>query len=144
MSDTLDPEQRHRTMSHIRAKNTTPELVVRRFLHGLGFRFRLHVKELPGKPDLVLPQYRTIILVHGCFWHGHQSCKYFRYPKTNLEYWQPKIQKNIARDCLSQIQLEEAGWTVLIVWECELKSDTVGRCTDLATVIDPTKAKRSE
>lgn len=110
-------------MSHIKSINTSPELMVRRYLHAQGLRFRLHVKDLPGKPDIVLSKYHTVIFVHGCFWHGHEGCKYFRYPKSRLEYWKPKIEKNILRDAKVLETLRGMGWTVLIVWECQLKRD---------------------
>lgn len=112
-------------MSKIKAKNTSPELVVRRFLYSHGFRYRVHQKDLPGKPDIVLPKYRTVIFVHGCFWHGH-SCKIgsgLRKPKSNTDYWIPKIEKNIARDKENQRMLESDGWKVIVIWECDVKHE---------------------
>lgn len=107
-------------MARIKQKNTTPELVVRRFLHGLGMRFRLHPRDLPGRPDIVLPKYRAIVFVHGCFWHGH-SCRAGRPASTNTEYWEPKIAANVARDSRKASQLEAMGWQVFAIWECETK-----------------------
>lgn len=123
MPDILTPQQRHECMSHIRAKNTKPEVIVRQYLYAAGFRFRIHVKKLPGCPDLVLPKYRTCIFVNGCFWHGHRGCRYATRPKSNAEFWQTKIQNNIRRDELSVQALETMGWKVITVWECDLKKD---------------------
>ena len=109
-------------MAAIRGKDTKPEMVVRRFLHRAGFRFRLHVKDLPGKPDIVLPRYRTVILVHGCYWHRHPGCHFATTPKTNSAFWLDKFEKNVERDRRNVEQLEKAGWRVIIAWECEVKS----------------------
>ena len=109
-------------MAAIRGKDTEPEMVVRRFLHRAGFRFRLHVENLPGRPDIVLPKYRTVILVHGCYWHRHQGCHLATTPKTNSAFWLDKFEKNVARDRRNIEQLEKAGWRVIVVWECEVKS----------------------
>ena len=119
----MTPQQRHDCMSHIRAKNTKPEVLVRQYLQAAGFRFRIHVNKLPGCPDVVLPKYRTCIFVNGCFWHGHHGCRYATRPKSNAEFWQTKIQNNIRRDELSAQALEIMGWKVVTVWECELKKD---------------------
>ena len=108
-------------MSRIRSKDTKPEMIVRKFLHGQGFRYRLHVKDLPGKPDIVLPKYKTVIFIHGCFFHGHKDCKYFVVPKTRTEWWVNKINGNIANDAKAFEALNKLGWKVLEVWECELK-----------------------
>jgi DNA mismatch endonuclease (patch repair protein) len=108
-------------MSRIRSRNTKPEILVRKFLFAHGFRYRLHDKKLPGTPDIVLPKYRTVIFVHGCFWHGHQSCRYFVIPKTKTEWWLNKINRNIANDIKSAGMLKERGWRVINIWECELK-----------------------
>ena len=108
-------------MSRIRSKDTKPEMIVRKFLHGQGFRYRLHVKDLPGKPDLVLPKYKTVIFIHGCFFHGHKDCKYFVVPKTRTDWWMNKINGNIANDAKAFKALNELGWKVLEIWECELK-----------------------
>lgn len=107
-------------MSGIRGKNTKPELVLRKALHAAGFRYRLHVKNLPGKPDLVFPKYKAVIFVHGCFWHGH-DCRYFKLPASNREFWSAKIRANRKRDEQDKERLTEAGWRVLIVWECALR-----------------------
>ena len=108
-------------MSRIRSKDTKPEMIVRKFLHGQGFRYRLHVKDLPGKPDIVLTKYKTVIFVHGCFFHGHKDCKYFVVPKTRTEWWVNKINGNIANDAKAFEALQNLGWKVLEIWECELK-----------------------
>jgi DNA mismatch endonuclease (patch repair protein) len=116
----LISSSRSRNMAAIRGKDTLPELTVRRMLHGLGLRFRLHCRNLPGRPDIVLPRHRTVVLVHGCFWHRHEGCRYTTTPKTRLEFWQAKFDANVARDHRTRIALEEMGWRVLVVWECEL------------------------
>ncbi|WP_082517562.1 very short patch repair endonuclease [Variovorax sp. Root318D1] len=118
--DTLTPAKRSALMSRIRSKDTKPELAVRSILHGLGYRFRLHRKDLPGHPDIVLPRHRKIILVQGCFWHGH-TCRRASKPKSNESYWSTKISGNKARDARNRIALEQQGWTVLEVWECEVR-----------------------
>lgn len=119
--DVVDQVTRSRMMSGIRGKNTQPELKVRRFLHAHGYRFRLHKKDLPGNPDIVLPKLMTCIFVHGCFWHRHSGCQYSTMPTTRTEFWADKFKKNIERDARHQAALEAMGWIVLIVWECELK-----------------------
>lgn len=108
-------------MSGIRAKNTKPEMIVRKLLHSAGFRYRLHGRELPGKPDLVLRKHRTVIFVHGCFWHGHENCALFRLPKSRTDFWETKIHGNINRDSLHLEELANAGWRVALIWECALK-----------------------
>lgn len=120
--DVLTPEQRHINMSRIRSKKTKPEKAVRSVLHRLGYRFKLHVRDLPGSPDIVLPKYKTVIFVHGCFWHRHSGCKDASVPKTNTEKWLDKFSKNIARDKLAVELLEQCGWGVIIIWECEIKN----------------------
>lgn len=120
MVDRLSREARSLLMSKIGSRNTSPELRVRSMLHRLGYRFRVHRKDLPGKPDVVLAKYETAIFVHGCFWHGH-SCKVDKMPKSRTEYWAPKIAANRVRDVRKRVQLEALGWRVLEVWECELK-----------------------
>lgn len=122
MGDVHDAATRSYNMSRIRGKDTKPEMIVRKFLFAHGFRYRLHDKRLQGKPDLVLPKYKTVIFVHGCFWHGHEGCTYARLPESNIEFWQSKIAKNIINDKLHIAKLKESGWNVLIIWECELKS----------------------
>lgn len=121
MTDVMTPEQRHRCMSHIRGKNTKPEMIVRKYLFAQGFRYRLHVKALPGTPDIVLPKYRTVIFVNGCFWHGH-TCGSYHMPKTNIDYWTNKIEQNKRRDLRERIQLRNAGWHIIQIWECMLRS----------------------
>ena len=117
--DKISAEVRSRNMASIRSKNSKPELAVRSGLHQLGFRFRLHVRNLPGSPDIVLPRHRTVILVHGCFWHRHQGCKMAYTPKSRLDFWQEKFNRNMARDARAERQLKELGWQVMVVWECE-------------------------
>ena len=114
-------EQRARNMSAIKSKNTKPEIKVRKVLHSMGYRFRLHRKDLPGSPDIVLPKYKTVIFVHGCFWHRHKNCKYASTPKTRQEFWEAKFRENINRDKLNQENLSSKGWKIIIVWECEIK-----------------------
>ena len=114
-------EQRSRNMSAIKSKNTKPEIAVRKVLHSMGYRFRLHSKDLPGSPDIVLPKYKTVIFVHGCFWHRHENCKYASTPKTRQEFWEAKFRENINRDKLNQENLFSKGWKIIIVWECEIK-----------------------
>lgn len=118
--DTRTPEQRSRIMRSVRSRNTGPELIVRRALHALGLRFRLHKRELPGKPDIVLARHRTAIFVHGCFWHGHE-CSKGRLPKSRIAFWTDKIERNRKRDAESVTSLHSAGWRVLTVWQCETK-----------------------
>ena len=114
-------EQRSRNMSAIKSKNTKPEIAVRKLLHSMGYRFRLHRKDLPGSPDIVLPKYKTVIFVHGCFWHRHENCKYASTPKTRQEFWEAKFRDNINRDKLNQENLSSKGWKIIVVWECEIK-----------------------
>jgi DNA mismatch endonuclease (patch repair protein) len=120
MADKFSKETRSRIMSSIRGENTQPEMIVRRFLFSLGFRYRLHVKNLPGKPDIVLPKYKTVVFVHGCFWHGHENCKNFILPKTRKKWWKEKIEKNKLRDEKNEKLLKNEGWHVLKIFECEL------------------------
>ncbi len=119
--DKLTKEQRHRCMASIRSKDTKPEVLVRKYLFGRGFRYRLNHPRLPGHPDLVLRKYRTVIFVNGCFWHGHEGCKYFKLPKTNVEFWESKILRNRERDAETQKALARMGWHCITVWECQLK-----------------------
>ncbi len=119
--DKMTPEQRHRCMSSIRSKDTKPEMLVRRYLFSRGFRFRINVKRLPGPPDIVLRKYRTVIFVNGCFWHGHEGCRYFVLPKSNVDFWKDKIERNQKRDLKKRIELRDMGWHVIQVWECQLK-----------------------
>jgi len=119
--DSFSPEKRSEVMSRIRSKDTKPEFVVRRLLHRLGYRFRLHRRDLPGKPDIVLPKWNTVIFVHGCFWHGH-DCPRGVTPTSNVAYWTEKLRKNRDRDSRERAALEATGWRILIIWECELKN----------------------
>jgi DNA mismatch endonuclease (patch repair protein) len=121
MADVHDPKTRSYNMSRIKGKDTRPEMIVRKFLFSKGFRYRLHDKKLPGKPDIVLPKYKTVIFINGCFWHGHEGCKYFVLPKTRAEWWLNKIIGNISNDNRNIDALKAEGWNVIIVWECELK-----------------------
>lgn len=121
MADIKTKESRSYNMSRIAGKDTKPEELVRKYLFSKGFRYRKNVRKLPGTPDLVLPKYRTVIFVNGCFWHGHEGCKYFVWPKNNAEFWRQKIKTNISRDQRKEAQLRDRGWNVLIVWECELR-----------------------
>jgi DNA mismatch endonuclease (patch repair protein) len=121
MADVHSKEIRSYNMSQIKGKNTKPEMLVRRFLHANGFRYRLHVKDLPGRPDIVLPRYKTLIFVHGCFWHGHEGCKYFVVPKTKTEWWLNKINGNIANNKKAVKELRISSWKIIILWECDLK-----------------------
>lgn len=118
MADIVSPEKRSEMMSGIRGKDTKPEIIVRRLLHRLGYRFRLHRKDLPGRPDIVLPKWRTVIFVNGCYWHGHKNCHLFRPPKTRTEFWTNKIESNQTRDRRNQVALQDADWKVLVIWEC--------------------------
>ena len=164
MADKLTPEQRHRCMSHVRAKNTQPELWVRKYLYAHGFRYRLHVKRLPGKPDIVIRRLRTVILVNGCFWHGHTElplpspvedkrggvhCKYFVMPRTRTEFWTRKIERNKARDQEDRKALKLLGWNVIVIWECQLNQTEIREQTLRSLVLtlsqielDNAKSKR--
>lgn len=124
------PMTRSEMMSRIGAKNTAPELKIRRGLHRRGFRYRLHQKDLPGKPDIVLPRHNVVIMVHGCFWHGHSGCRYFRLPRSNSDFWQSKIQKNRDRDDRQIDQLVGLGWRVLVIWECATRNHPVEELVD--------------
>jgi DNA mismatch endonuclease (patch repair protein) len=120
--DSISKERRSWNMSRIRSKDTTPEKIVRSLLHHMGYRFRLHKNELPGKPDIVLPKYKTVLEVRGCYWHRHAGCKYAYIPKSNTEFWENKFQKNVERDRQNERKLKELGWKLMIVWECEIKN----------------------
>jgi DNA mismatch endonuclease, patch repair protein len=121
MVDRHSVRERSWNMSRIRSKDTTPEKLVRSLLHQSGYRFRTHYKTLPGKPDIVLPKYRTVIFVHGCFWHRHEGCKYSCTPASHEDYWGPKLIQNVVRDSKNEQGLRYLGWNVIVVWECELK-----------------------
>lgn len=126
MADVFEPAVRSYVMSRVKGKNTKPEKLVRSMLHRLGYRFNLHGKYrsevLPGRPDIVLPKYRVVIFVHGCFWHAHEGCKYFKIPETRVDFWREKLLGNRRRDRKHQTQLEDLGWKVLVIWTCRLKS----------------------
>lgn len=122
MADIFDKSKRSEIMSKISGKETKPEILVRKYLFAHGFRFRKNDKRLPGKPDIVLPKYKTVIFVHGCFWHGHEGCKKSKLPETRKEFWEEKINSNIERDKKNITILENTGWKVIVVWECELKN----------------------
>ena len=115
-------EQRSRNMSAIKSKNTKPEITVRKLLHSMGYRFRIHSKNLPGSPDIVLPKYKTVIFVHGCFWHRHENCKYASTPKTRQEFWNKKFTTNIDRDLVIQNKIKNLNWRSIVIWECETKN----------------------
>jgi DNA mismatch endonuclease (patch repair protein) len=132
MVDFLQPEQRSALMARVANRNTGPEVLVRRLLHATGYRFRLHRADLPGTPDIVLPRHKTVIFVHGCFWHGHTSCVRAKRPSTNQQFWHAKIDNNIRRDQQNQRALRKLGWQVLILWQCGLK--------DTASVLRSIKA----
>lgn len=121
MADVHNKEQRSFNMSRIKGKDTKPEMLLRKFLHANGYRYKLHDKKLPGKPDIVFPKYRTVIFVHGCFWHGHANCKYFTIPKTRTKWWTDKINRNKANDAKAIKALQKDDWKVIVVWECKLK-----------------------
>lgn len=125
MSDVLTPAQRHRNMAAIHSASTKPEIKLRHALWRQGFRYRVNDKRLPGKPDIVLPKYHTVVFIHGCFWHGHKGCKYYSVPKTNTEFWIAKVARNQERDQEEWRQLEAKGWYVIIVWECQLKKSKI-------------------
>lgn len=122
MADTMTPEERSRCMAAIKGKDTKPEMIVRKYLFSRGLRYRVQVKKLPGRPDIVLRKYKTVVFVDGCFWHGHEGCRYFRLPHTNVEFWQTKISRNKARDARNEAELTEKGWRVIRVWECEIRA----------------------
>ena len=119
--DTMTKEQRRKCMQSIHSKDTRPEMVVRKFLFSHGYRYRLHVKTLPGHPDIVMRRWRTVILVNGCFWHGHTDCPMFRMPRTNVDFWKAKIERNRLRDMRDRLVLRDMGWHVITLWECQLK-----------------------
>ena len=146
MADHFTPEQRRYCMSRIRGKDTKPEILVRKGLHARGFRFRLQDKKLPGRPDIALPKWGVAIMVNGCFWHGHKGCRYATRPKANVEFWEAKIARNRHRDEVTSAHLEALGWTVMTIWECELKGkETIeARLDSLAEDIRVAGAKRGE
>jgi len=121
MTDRISEARRSWNMSRIRGKDTKPEIAVRSMLHGLGYRFRLHRNDLPGRPDIVLPSRKTVVLVHGCYWHRHPGCRYAYSPKSRVDFWEKKFAENIARDRRNMDELQSIGWRALVVWECELR-----------------------
>ena len=121
MTDKMTPEQRSRCMAAVKGKDTKPEMIVRKYLFSKGLRYRLHDKKLPGCPDIVLKKYKTAIFIDGCFWHGHEGCKYFKMPRSNEFFWEQKIRRNKARDIANEYVLQTEGWRVIRVWECEIK-----------------------
>ncbi|WP_426582701.1 very short patch repair endonuclease [Mucilaginibacter sp. R-33] len=123
MADVHSVETRSYNMSRIRSRDTKPEMQVRKFLFLRGFRYRLHDKRLPGRPDIVLPKYKTILFINGCFWHGHEGCRYFVVPKTRTEWWINKIDTNRGKDAAAVIKLQDAGWNIITIWECDLKKN---------------------
>lgn len=125
MSDKMTPQQRHYCMSRIRGKATKPELKVRQWLWSHGYRYRLNVNSVPGKPDIVLRRYRTAIFVNGCFWHGHESCGQYVVPKSNTDFWVAKVKRNKKRDQQNYKDLHDAGWNVIVIWECQLKNNII-------------------
>ena len=124
MADIYSREKRSELMSKVRSVSTKPERIVRKTLHASGFRFRINQKDLPGKPDIVLPKHKTVILVHGCFWHQHKNCPKSKLPSTNKEFWKVKLTGNLERDKRNIKELKKAGWRVLVIWECEVKNDS--------------------
>lgn len=123
MTDIKSKEERSKNMSAIKGKNTKPEILVRKYLFKQGFRYRVNVSTMAGKPDIVLSKYKTVVFVNGCFWHLHKDCKYFVWPKQNADFWQKKLNSNVERDIRNYKLLKDEGWKVLVVWECELKRD---------------------
>ena len=138
MADRISPEHRSWNMSRIRGKDTGPELCLRSLLHRAGFRYRLHDTTLPGKPDLVFPRYRTVIFVHGCYWHRHSGCKYAATPRTRTDFWLAKFQGTVERDRRTAEALTQRGWRVITVWECELKRDPAGVVFEIRRQLEET------
>jgi DNA mismatch endonuclease (patch repair protein) len=133
--DVHDKKTRSYNMSRIKGKNTLPEMLVRKFLFANGYRYRLNVKTLPGKPDIVLPKYKTVIFINGCFWHGHEGCRYFVIPKTRTEWWINKISDTQKRDREAETQLTDLGWKVIVIWTCQLKKEKVQTLNQLLITI---------
>jgi len=142
MADVLSPEQRRRNMSRIRGRDTEPERIVRSELHRMGYRFRLHRRDLPGRPDIVLPRYGSVVFVHGCFWHRHRGCRYTTTPKTRAAFWQRKFEANVERDRQNVGELRRAGWRVLCVWECQTRN-RVALARRLRSFLERTKNSRA-
>lgn len=145
MTDILTKEQRHNIMSHIHGKDTSIEIKLRRALFARGFRFRKNVKKMIGSPDIVLPKYKTVIFIHGCFWHRHKGCRYATNPKTRIDFWKEKFNRNIKRDRRQTKELIKEGWNVLVVWECELKynlEDIVNEIDKIVHYMIPSSSKK--
>ena len=132
MADVFSKEKRSEVMSKLRGRNTKPELLVRKFIFSQGFRFRLYPLNLPGKPDIVLPKFKTLIFVNGCFWHGHTNCKHYTIPTTRMDYWRDKIEKNKARDIKINTELKSLGWRLITIWTCEIRKNNPNRLVELA------------
>ena len=122
MTDVFTPEQRSRCMAAVKGKDTKPEMIVRKYLFSKGLRYRVNDRKLPGSPDIVMKKYKTVVFIDGCFWHGHKDCKYFKLPKSNVDFWRHKIAMNIARDYATNVDLKLAGWNVIRIWECEIRT----------------------
>lgn len=147
MADVVDPATRSRMMAGIGGKNTRPEVQLRKAMHALGFRYRLHDRKLPGKPDLVFPRYRAAVFVHGCFWHRHEGCRYATMPATRPEFWAAKFEANVARDRRAEMALHEMGWRIATVWECALRRSLVtvaGQMSEWLTSETPLKIEISD
>ena len=144
MADVHDPETRSYNMSRIKGTDTKPEEIVRKYLFSRGFRYRKNDKRYPGKPDIVLPKYKTVIFINGCFWHKHEGCKYFKWPKTNAEFWVNKIEGNVERDKRNYSDLKKQGWRVLVIWECDLRKPIIGRTMErlILDIQNPTNELR--
>ena len=144
MIDTVSKERRSEIMSRIRSSGMKPEMIVRRMTHAMGYRYRLHNKKLPGTPDLVFPSRRKAIFVHGCFWHQHSdpSCKKARIPKSNRDYWVSKFERNVVRDAESQSSLVEMGWSVLVIWECEIEAEGEALAERIAAFLSESASRR--
>lgn len=136
MNDTLTPDQRSWVMGRVRSKNTQPELIVRSILHRMGYRFRINRRDLPGKPDIVLPKHKTVVFVHGCFWHRHRGCKNCTTPSTRREYWEEKFARNVQRDRSNRRELRAQGWKVIVAWECDVRRDPAKAGRTIAGKID--------
>lgn len=140
MGDVFDRKTRSRVMSAIRGRDTSPELVVRRYLHAQGLRYRLHVRTLPGRPDIVIRRLRTVIFIHGCFWHQHAGCRYATMPKSNRAFWRAKLLGNVARDRRNSARLRRMGWRVLTIWECDLSAASLARLYGRITSPQPQRS----
>lgn len=144
MADKISPERRSLNMAAIKSRNTKPEIAVRKLLHASGFRFRLHRKDLPGRPDIVLPRYKTAVFVHGCFWHQHEGCKLASKPSSRQEYWKAKFDRNAERDKNSFRTLTELGWQVVVIWECEVRKNADEVVQRLAKLLSDHHASSGE